>query len=314
MKNILVLGGTGFVGRHVCEKLVRLGWRVTVPTRRRVNARGIQTLPGLDVIEADVHDLATLTALLPGHDAVVNLIAILHGNEAAFTRAHVTLAHTLAQAAQDSGVKRVVHLSALGVSEQGPSRYQISKARGEAVLRAAPLALTVLRPSVIFGAEDRFLNLFADMQSVLPLVPLGMAQARLQPVWVEDVASAVVRCLQDPRTAGQTFECAGPQVLTLGELVRMAGRLSGHARPVWELPVALAYFQALFMQCLPGEPLLSTDNLRALEVDNVASGALPGLDALGIAPAAVEGVAAAYLGRRGPRSRLLGLRRTAGRF
>ena len=122
MKNILVLGGTGFVGRHVCEKLHRMGWRVTVPTRRALNAAAVQHLPRVTVLEADVHDEAQLTRLLPGHDAVVNLVAILHGSEAAFERVHVELPAKLARACAATGVRRVVHVSALGVSLDGPSR------------------------------------------------------------------------------------------------------------------------------------------------------------------------------------------------
>ncbi len=312
MKKVLVLGGSGFVGRHLCEQLNREGIRVTVPTRRAVHARHVQTLPLVDVIETDIHDDAALATLLPGHDAVVNLVAILHGNAKAFDRAHVELPRRLAQAMLGAGVTRLVHVSALGASPQGPSLYQKSKAEGEAVLRASGLALTVLRPSVVFGADDQFLNLLARLQSVLPVLPLAGAATRFQPVWVGDVAQAIVRCLQRPDTAGQVIECTGPQVLSLADLARLAGRLSGHPRPVFALPVGIAYFQALFMESLPGKPLMSTDNLRSMEVDNVASGALPDLSSLGITPSAIEPVAALYLdhGRADP---MLPVRRTARR-
>jgi uncharacterized protein YbjT (DUF2867 family) len=321
MKNVLVLGGTGFVGQEVCEQLHRLGWRITVPTRRASNASRVQHLPRVTVVPADVHDASVLTSLLRGHDAVVNLVAILHGSEAAFERTHVELPAQLARACQASGVRHVVHISALGVAPDSPSRYQRSKARGEAVLREAAtragLSVSILRPSVIFGAGDRFLNLFAHLQSVFPVMPLAGARARFQPVWVGDVARAVVLCLQDdalpPGGRVQVFECAGPQVYTLAELVRIAGRYGSHARPVLPLPMALGRLQALAMELLPGEPLMSRDNLDAMRVDNVASGQLPGLSALGITPAALEPVAASYLGQRGGRSRLLALRRGAGR-
>lgn len=305
MSKVLVLGGTGFVGRHVCEKLQRAGWSVTVPTRRAVNAAAVQHLPRLTVIEADVHDPAALARLLPGHDAVVNLVAILHGSEAAFERTHVDLPRKIAAACQASGVRRLVHVSALGVSEDGPAKYQRSKARGEALLRAAGLDLTVLRPSVIFGAGDRFLNLFAQLQAVFPVMPLAGASARFQPVWVEDVASAVVACLQDANTVGHTYDCAGPDVLTLADLVRLAGRHGSRARPVLPLPMALGRLQALMMEMAPGEPLMSRDNLDAMRVDNIATGQNPGLAALGIAPASVHAIAPGYLGQRGARSGLL---------
>lgn len=305
MSNILVLGGSGFVGRHVCEKLVRAGHRVTVPTRRTVNASAIQHLPGLTVLQANVHDGDALKGLLPGHHAVVNLVAILHGDEAAFDRTHVTLPATLADACRASGVRRLVHISALGADVQGPSRYQRSKAQGEAVLRSSGLDLTLLRPSVIFGAGDRFLNLFARLQAVFPVMPLAGASTRFQPVWVEDVAEAVVRCLGGDAPArksiGQTIECAGPDVLTLAELVQLAGRHGSRQRPVLPLPRAIGRWQALAMECLPGEPLMSRDNLDSMQVDNVASGQLPGLDSLGIVPASVHAVTPTYLGRRGGR-------------
>jgi NADH dehydrogenase len=193
-------------------------------------------------------------------------------------------------------VRRVVHVSALGVAPDAPSRYLRSKAAGEQVWRESGLDVTVLRPSVIFGARDRFLNLFAQLQALAPFVPLGGAHARFQPVWVEDVAAAVVRCLDQPATIGQVFECAGPQQFTLADLVRLAGRLSGHPRPVLPLPGALARLQALVMECLPGQPLMSRDNVDSMRVPNVATPGQPGLEALGVQASGVEGVAAGYLG------------------
>lgn len=315
MKNILVLGGTGFVGRHVCEKLHRQGWRITVPTRRAINAAAVQHLPRVTVIEANVHDPAQLLELVAGHDAVVNLIAILHGTEEAFERVHVELPLALSEACVANQVRRLVHISALGVSLDGPSRYQRSKARGEEVLRAAGLDLTVLRPSVIFGAGDRFLNVFASLQSIFPVVPLASAGARFQPVWVEDVASAVAVCIADQglskSAVGQTFECAGPDVFTLADLVGIAGRYGSRQRPVLPLPGPLAQLQARMMELMPGEPLMSRDNLDAMSVDNVATQRVPGLLSLGIVPASVHTIAPAYLGQRGGRSKLLAFRRAS---
>ena len=157
---------------------------------------------------------------------------------------HVALPRRLAAACQRQGVRRLVHVSALGVGPQGPSNYLRSKAAGEQVLREADLDLSILRPSVIFGAQDRFLNLFAALQDVAPVLPLAGADARFQPVWVNDVAAAVVACLARPDTIGQTYECAGPDVFTLADLVRLAGTLSGHPRPIVPLPAALARLQA----------------------------------------------------------------------
>ncbi len=299
--NILILGGSGFIGRSLCEQLTRTYGgraRITVPSRRLAHAQAIQGLPGMTVLQADVHQPAQLQALLAGHDVVINLIAILQGSEAQFERAHVSLPRQLAKACTNSGLRRLIHVSALGVNNEAkpaPSRYLRSKTAGEAVLKQADLHLTLLRPSVVFGAADRFVNLFAKLQSVFPLLPLAGANVKFQPVWVEDVAAAIVACVQDDNTAGQTFELAGPQVLSLADIARLAGQYSGHARPILALPAPLAWAQALMMEMLPGEALMSRDNLDSMRVPNVASGLLPGLETLGIAPRSMASVVPAYL-------------------
>lgn len=297
MKPILVLGGTGFVGRAVCELLARRHpqRRVIVPTRRPEHARLLWPLPTVETVVADVHDDTALVPLVARAGAVVQLVAILHGNEAAFDRVHRQLPQRLAAACVAAGVSRVVHVSALGAGPEAPSRYLRSKAAGEAALREAGIELTLLRPSVVFGRHDRLLNLFASMQAVLPVVPLAAAGARFQPVWVEDVAAAIVAALGRPDSIGQSYEAVGPQVLTLAELVRLAGRLTGHPRPVLPLPDPLARVQAALLSLLPGEPLMSADNLDSMKVDSVAGSTLPGLEALGIAPASIEAVAPGYL-------------------
>jgi uncharacterized protein YbjT (DUF2867 family) len=207
----------------------------------------------------------------------------------------VQLAQRLAEACVATGVTRLVHVSALGVGVDAPSNYLRSKARAEAVLEAAPLHLTILRPSVIFGADDRFLNLFAALQAVFPVMPLAGVAARFQPVWVDDVSEAIVRCIERDETIGKTFEGAGPKVFTLGELVKLAGRACGHERPLIPLPASLGKLQAMAMELMPGEPLMSRDNILSMRVPNVATGKLPGLQALGIEPAALEAIAPSYL-------------------
>lgn len=318
MKKILILGGTGFVGRHLCEKLAGPPLRTTVVTRRRDRARHLQMLPMVDIAEVRKLDSQSLAPLLAGHDAVVNLVAILHGSESAFEKAHVQLPLELARACEAVGLRRIVHVSALGAAVDAPSMYQRSKARGEAVLLGAGLDLSILRPSVIFGTEDRFLNTFAKLQQLFPVIPLAGSTARFQPVWVEDVAAALVKCLEDKSTAGQTYEACGPDVYTLEQLVQMAGRYSGvnrgQGRPVLGLPDSLARLQARMMELMPGEPLMSLDNLDSMKADNVASGKLPGLEALGIKPSALAAVAPFYLGAQGLRSGLMSKRKTAGRF
>ena len=310
MKNIFVLGGTGFVGTHVCEQLVRAGWQITVPTRRRVNAQAIQHLPGLTVLELDVHDEAALTRAMAGHVAVVNLVAILHGDAAAFAKTHVQLAEKIARACLVNGVAHLVQVSALGADASristAPSHYLRSKSAAEAVLvqvaSASPaLRVSLLRPSVIFGANDQFMNVFAKLQAIFPFIPLAGADARFQPVWVCDVAQAIVRVLALPPGGGSvyTWELVGPDVMRLRDLVHMAGALSGagagKGRPIFGLPMWLARIQAFFMELAPGAPLMSRDNLDSMLVDNVASAGMPGLAQLGITAAAIEPVARGYL-------------------
>lgn len=326
MNNILVLGGTGFIGAHVCEKLVRQGWNVTVPTRRRSNANHLQHLPSLTVLELDVHNEAALAQAAQGQDAVVNLVAILHGTPAAFDKVHVILPQKLARVCQAQQVHQLVHISALGANHQrpgsAPSEYLRSKGRGEAVLRMAAaesgMELTILRPSVVFGPEDRFLNLFARLQQTFAVMPLAGAHARFQPVWVEDVATAVVRSLEHPvgpapqEPAVRTLEACGPEVYTLADLVRLAAQLSGvnqgRGRPIVPLPDWLGRLQAWLMELVPGEPLMSRDNLDSMRVDNVATGQVPGLQALGITPSTLRPIAADYLTRNQPGYGLLRLR------
>ncbi|HXD40385.1 MAG TPA: complex I NDUFA9 subunit family protein [Ramlibacter sp.] len=296
MKRILVLGGAGFVGRHLCRELSRRQYRITVPTRSR--AQIVQSLPFVELVQADVHDEAVLARLTSGHDAVVNLVAILHGDLFRFEHVHVELVKKIVRACRDSGARRLVHVSALGAAKEAPSMYQRSKAAGEAVLQGSQLDWTVLRPSVIFGEGDRFLTMFARLQALLPVMPLAGADTIFQPVWVGDVVSAIVQCLLRDDTAGRAYELCGPDRFTLRQLVMLAGRLSGHARPVIGLPPVIARLQALVMELAPGQPLMSRDNLDSMKVSNVASGKLPGLDALGISPSALSAIAPAYLGNR----------------
>jgi len=234
-------------------------------------------------------------------------VLFIHGNGASATfweETMLALPRRLAAACAAAGVRRIIHVSALGVGPNAPSNYLRSKTAGEEALRASGLDLTILRPSVIFGAGDRFLNLFASLQALAPLVPLAGASSTYQPVWVEDVASAVVKCLDTPQTIGQVIECAGPKVYTLAELVQLAGRASGHARPVLPLPGFVARLQARLMELAPGEPLMSRDNLDSMKTPNVASGSLPGLASLGIEPAALEAIAPGHLGRQQGTARL----------
>jgi len=306
--NFLILGATGFVGRSVCEKLVeRSGGgdgRIRVATRRVARARHLQLLPTVELAPGDVHDDTTLARMLRNTDVVINLVAILHGSESEFERVHVRLPERLGRACAAAGVRRVIHVSALGAAVDAPSRYLRSKARGEAALRAAGLDLTVLRPSVIFGERDRFLNLFASLQSIFPVLPLAGASARFQPVWVDDVATAIARAVDDASSCGLTIECCGPRVYTLKELVALAGVWSGSPRPVLVLPATLGKLQALAMELLPGKTLMSRDNLESMRIASVSSGKLPGLDRLGVETTPLDAVAPRYLGHVSGEARL----------
>jgi NADH dehydrogenase len=275
---------------------------------------------GVDIVQADPYDDTALRKLVAGRDAVINLVGILHsrrGNPYGpdFRRAHVDLPHRIAAACALEAVPRYLHMSALGAARNGPSMYQRSKADGEAAAASQPsVAATIFRPSVVFGPEDKFLNMFARLQRHLPVVPLACAHARFQPVYVGDVAEAFVRALLDPHTAGLTYELGGPQVYELAELVRLAGRYAGHERKVIALPDALARLQAMLFELLPGEPVITRDNLDSMKVDNVLQ---PSRDnkvlttaALGIKLTALEAVAPQYLA---PPGGLDALRARAGR-
>jgi NADH dehydrogenase len=325
-QNILVLGGTGFVGQSLVERLVAQGRTVCVPTRRRAHARELLVLPTVEVVEADIHDAAVLRGLLAGRDAVINLVGILHdpgrptpasGGRygAGFAAAHVALPQALAAACQETGVRRLLHVSALGADPSGPSGYLRSKGDGERALRTAHgLDATVFRPSVVFGRGDRFLNLFAALAALAPVLFIGGAQSRMQPVWVQDLSAAMAHVLDARETAGQAYEVCGPAIYTLRELVAFAAQAAGHPRPVVGLPAPLAMAMAAVLERLPGPTLLSRDNLRSLSVDCIAS-VQPYQPApeLGMHPAPLEPEASLYLSGLHPRTRFSGFRARAGR-
>ena len=300
---ILVIGGAGFIGRQVVGRLVAQGHVVHVPTRQLQHGRELLVHPTVTVMQADIHDDATLDRLVAGCDIVMNFAGILHSRQgqpygADFDRAHVQLPRRIAQACRTHQVKRFIHLSALGADLQGPSGYLRSKAAGEQAIRniyATPGVgdFTMFRPSVVFGSEDKFMNMFAQLARFLPVLPIAGASAKMQPVFVGDVACAVMTVLSLPAAANQTYDLAGPRVYTLGELVKLAALWSGHPRVVIELPMALGRLQARVFECMPGEPLLSRDNLLSLSVDNVSTE--PMAAALNLVATPLESVAPIYL-------------------
>jgi uncharacterized protein YbjT (DUF2867 family) len=312
---IIVLGGSGFIGSHVCEKLAAAGHSITVPTRRVDSAKHLQMLPRLELLACDVHDAAQLQRAVAGHNLLINLVAVLHGDEQRFEQVHVDLPRKIVAACQSSGLQRVIHISALGAAIDAPSMYQRSKARGEQVFTQSGLAVAMLRPSVVFGAGDKLLNVFASLQRLTPVVPLAGADTQFQPVWVEDMAQAIVNLTTDayyqnnswlcsislghkPKTLSKTaiWELCGPQVLTLRDLFAIAGQCIGAQRLIVPLPMSVARLQAWVMEHLPGEPLMSRDNLASIQQPNIASGQHPGLTDLGITPASLHAIAPTYVG------------------
>ncbi|MGH8633156.1 MAG: complex I NDUFA9 subunit family protein [Burkholderiales bacterium] len=298
---VCVLGGSGFIGRHVCHALAAAGYRVRVATRDRERAKEqLILLPTVAVAAVNIHDPAQLAAFVRGTDAVINLVGVLHDGrgDRSFQAAHVELARKVVEACRSCGIRRLLHMSALASARDGPSRYLRSKGEAEAIVRESGLGWTLYRPSVVFGPGDSFLNLFATLLRFSPVVALACPRARFQPVFVEDVAAAFVTGLADLGSFGQSYDLCGPRVYTLRELVEYVGTVIGRRRLVVGLNDALSYCQALVLELLPVK-LMTRDNYYSMKVDNVCSCDFP----FGIAPAALEAVAPSYLGQRTPRAR-----------
>jgi len=318
IKKVLLLGGSGFVGTYIVNRLSQRGIEVTVPTRRRERTKALIMQPGVEMPEANIHCEPTLTELMRGHDAVINLVGILHSHDVDFpyskdfAQAHVELPKKIVAACKAAGVRRLVHMSALKADPKAPSEYLASKGEGEAIVRAAKneLDVTIFRPSVIFGLGDSFLTMFAKVLKKLPFFPLGFGQARFQPVWAADVADAFVDSLGDASTFGQTYDLAGPKVYTLRELVEYTAQLTGSNAKIIALPEGLAYLQAGLMWLAP-KPMMSPDNLRSMQVDSVCEGScnLPA----DWKPTALEAIAPSYIALNTPKGKLDHFRFRAGR-
>jgi len=301
INDVCVLGGSGFIGRHVCHQLVARGYRVTVPTHDRERAKeNLILLPTADVITADVHDPDTLARLIRSSHAVINLVGVLHDGRgrASFQQAHVELARKVSDACRATGVRRLIHMSALNAEPGAPSAYLRSKGEAEAIVRESGLDFTVFRPSVVFGREDRFLNLFTRLQRLFPVLFLAVPHARFQPVYVQDVAAAFTESLTRLDTFGRAYDLVGPRVYELRELVRYVGELTGHRRMVVGLGPRLSRLQAFALEMLPGK-LMTRDNLESMRVDSVSQAGFP----LGITPTPLEAVAPTWLAHRTPRDR-----------
>ncbi len=284
--DILLIGGNGFVGRVIAAQLQLAGYSVLIPTGHLAAARELRMLPKVHVEDADIHDFDELQSLcgrIDKNGAVINLVGVLHDKPAqpygkVFKAAHVDLPKNIITAMQLHGLKRYLHMSALGADSNGPSMYQRSKGDGEAAVKASNLDWTIFRPSVIFGAQDQFINLFSKLTKLFPAMPLANHQAKFQPVSVDDVASAFVKSLSMPQTIHQSYDLVGPTVYTMKEIVEFAARRAKTSCAIIPVPAFVGYLQALAFEFMPGPTLMSRDNIASMQLPNT----LPanGVDAL----------------------------------
>lgn len=284
--DILLIGGNGFVGRALAAQLQSAGYSVLIPTGHLAAGRDLRLLPKVHLEDADIHEFDTLQGLcsrVSSSGAVINLVGVLHDKPAQpygeiFQAAHVDLPKNIITAMQMHGLKRYLHMSALGAHSNGPSMYQRSKGDGEAAVKASNLDWTIFRPSVIFGAQDQFINLFAKLTKLFPVMPLANHSAQFQPVSVDDVATAFVRALKMPMTIHQTYDLVGPTVYTMQEIVELAkGKVSASCAII-PVPAFVGYLQALAFEFLPGPTLMSRDNIASMQQPNILP--LRGVDAL----------------------------------
>ena len=311
VQNVVLTGGAGFIGSHIVHRLDAAGYRVKVLTRRRDAARHLMLLPNVQVAECDLMDGEALHGALAGADAVIHLVGILHeSRHASFDQIHAGLSARIAAACRHLKIARLLHVSALNADMASPSGYLRSKAAGEAAIKASGLDWTVFRPSVVFGAGDSFLAMFAKLANLMPALMLANPEARFQPLWVEDLAAAVVASLQLPETRSQSYDLCGPRVYTLRELVAYAAGCAGASPCIIGLNPALSWMQAWLMEWLPVK-LLTRDNLRSMQVDSVCDCPFPAI--FNIDPTPLEAVAPDYLSGDTPRGGYLRFRTLAGR-
>jgi NADH dehydrogenase len=298
---VTVFGGSGFIGGHLVERLAGAGWIVRAGVRNPEAATFLKMFgdPGQVVpLFADIGEPRTVEKAVAGAEWVINLVGILYEKgRRTFRRLHVEGAENVAKAAAAAGVDRLVQMSALGAAADAEAEYARTKAAGEEAAKGAFAGASITRPSIVFGPEDKFFNLFAGMARTTPVLPVF--PTRFQPVYVGDVVDAIVRILGDPETRGRTYELGGPRVMTFREVMEVVLKESGRRRLLVELPFRVAAIQAAFLQFLPVPPL-TPDQVKLLRRDNVvAPGALTFAD-LGIEPQAVEAIVPTYLHRFRP--------------
>ena len=298
---VTVFGASGFIGRYVVAQLARRGWQIRAAVRHPRTARFLQPLGDvgqITFIQAPLQDPEAISAALAGADAAVNLVGLLYERgRQTFAAVHVEGAKAIAEAAAAQGVARLVQISAIGADLRAEANYARSKAAGEAAVLAAFPNATVLRPSIVFGAEDGFFNRFAAMARISPALPLiGGGETRFQPVYVGDVASAVAEALERQEALGKTYELGGPGVYSFKELMQFLLKAIGRRRFLVPLPFALAEFKAGFLELLPVPPL-TKDQVKLLKRDNVVADDALTLDDLGIRAQGIEALVPRYLAR-----------------
>jgi len=343
IQRICILGGSGFVGTQLVSQLAARGLQVRVLSHRREMAKELILLPTVEVIEANVHDQQELIQHFRGMDAVINLVGILHEGRVGrvdlpsarrgdFQKVHIELARKVIHACGESGVHRLLHMSALGADPNARSGYQRSKGIAEALVREAGrhhsehenwylngpkfihgygLNVTIFRPSVIFGRGDSFLSMFARLLKAFPVLPLAAAGSRFAPVHVDDVARAFADSLDNTATYGQTYDLCGPHAYTLQELVSYVGEVTGKKRSIIALGQWMSYFQAWALELKPGRKLMTRDNYYAMCTDNVCAGSWPSV--FGFQPTSLEAIAPEYLRADTPRARYEDYRESAHR-
>ena len=298
-----VFGGSGFVGRYVVKRLAQRGYVVRVAVRDPEAAQFLKTMGTVGqivLLKAPVTHEAGVARAVQGADLVVNLVGILaESGSATFQAIHADGAGRVARLAAAAGVSRLVHVSALGADPASPSRYGASKAAGEQAVRQGFPGVTILRPSVVFGPEDNFFNRFAGMARMIPVMPVIAGDTKFQPVYVGDVADAILAALTRADAVGGLYELGGPRTLTMRALLTYIMKETGHVRPTIALPMGLARLQAAILEKLPGK-LLTRDQLSMLARDNVATSGMPGLAELGVVPSPIESIVPFYLRRFRP--------------
>jgi len=315
IKNISILGGTGFLGQSLAARLTKLGYQVTIPTRKRESFRELLVLPNLKLVQTNTHDANEVSQAVTGSDAVINLVGILNETRSAtqkFKAAHVDFTQTLIDICETQNIQRYIQVSALKAeADTSPSEYLRTKGEAETLVQKSNLQTTVFRPSVIFGENDSFVNKFAGLLKIPnPFFFLPVPNARFAPVHVNDVVEGIVRSIDDPSTYQQRYSCCGPKIYSMRELIQLIAKTMGVKRIVVGLNPFLSKFAASFLGMMPGKPF-TKDNYQSLQINNICES--NGLEKLGITPVSIESVIPAYLQERDTNFSFDEYRRTAGR-